>query len=141
MEKKRDFKGVWIDRGVWLARDLTLQEKVFLVEIDSLDNAKHCYASNDYFARFFGLSKKRVSVVIQALIKKEYLKSEIDRNSGNKRTLTILKYPGRDSRQRPRDPIPVSGDTPLPESKATPIPVSGDNNSTKANNTKNISKH
>lgn len=34
----RDFKGVWIPKEIWLSTELTLQEKVMLVEIDSLDN-------------------------------------------------------------------------------------------------------
>jgi hypothetical protein len=35
---KRDFKGIWIPKEIWLNENLTLQEKVFLVEIESLDN-------------------------------------------------------------------------------------------------------
>ena len=76
----RDFKGVWIDRNVWLNKALTLQEKVFLVEIDSLDrNQDGCFAGNTYFADFFGISVSRTSEVINSLIKKEYLVAEYDR--------------------------------------------------------------
>jgi len=32
----RDFKGVWIPKEVWINKDLTWMEKLFLVEIDSL---------------------------------------------------------------------------------------------------------
>jgi hypothetical protein len=38
--ENRDFKGIWIPKEIWLSKDLTLQEKVFYVEIDSLDNEK-----------------------------------------------------------------------------------------------------
>jgi DNA-binding MarR family transcriptional regulator len=84
---KRKFKGIWIPAEVWESSQLTLQEKVFLVEIDSLDNDKGCYANNNYFAKFFGLSTTRVSLVINSLIKKGYVNSTILQSEGNKRTL------------------------------------------------------
>ena len=71
---ERDFKGIWIPKEVWLSNDLTLQEKVFLVEIDSLDNEEGCYASNQYFADFFGLSTTRVSLIIKSLYKNFFSK-------------------------------------------------------------------
>lgn len=70
---QRGFKGIWIPAEIWLAKDLNITEKVFLVEIDSLDNADGCFASNDYFAKFFNLSKNRCSEIIKALEKKQYL--------------------------------------------------------------------
>lgn len=94
---KRKFKGIWIPNYVWLSKDLTLQEKVFLVEIDSLDNNGGCYASNAYFGKFFGLSTTRVSLVIKSLIEKGYLISNINQEQGNKRllktSLTKVKNP------------------------------------------------
>jgi len=91
---KRKFKGIWIPNYVWLSKDLTLQEKVFLVEIDSLDNNGGCYASNAYFGKFFGLSTTRVSLVIKSLIDKGYLTSIIKQNEGNKRLLktSLIKF-------------------------------------------------
>ena len=83
----RDFKGVWIPKEIWLNKDLTLQEKVFLVEIDSLDNNEGCYASNQYFADFFGLSTTRVSLIIKYLIEKGYIKSTIIYKEGTKQIL------------------------------------------------------
>ena len=64
---ERNFKGVWIPKEIWLNEDLSIQEKVFLVEIDSLDNENGCIASNDYFSKFFKLSKNRCSEVIKGL--------------------------------------------------------------------------
>ena len=91
---KRKFKGIWIPNYVWLSKDLTLQEKVFLVEIDSLDNNGGCYASNAYFGKFFGLSTTRVSLVIKSLIDKGYLISNIRQDEGNKRLLktSLIKF-------------------------------------------------
>ena len=55
----RDFKGIWIPKEVWLNKELSIMEKVFMVEIDSLDSYQECFASNNHFAEFFGLSKSR----------------------------------------------------------------------------------
>lgn len=70
---ERDFKGIWIPKEIWLNTKLTLQEKVFLVEIDSLDGEEGCYASNDHFSNFFNLSKNRCSEIITSLSKKGYI--------------------------------------------------------------------
>lgn len=75
-DNKRAFKGIWIPKEVWESKELTLQQKVMLVEIDSLDNEKGCYASNKYFSEFFGISSGRVSQAINELIDKGYLIAE-----------------------------------------------------------------
>lgn len=69
----RDFKGIWIPKEIWLNKDLTLQEKVFLCEIDSLDNDDGCFASNLHFSNFFGLTKSRCSQIINILQEKELI--------------------------------------------------------------------
>ncbi|WP_018592587.1 DnaD domain protein [Terrisporobacter glycolicus] len=70
---ERAFKGIWIPAEIWLNKDLKLIEKLFLVEIDSLDNKDGCFASNDYFSDFFGLSKNRCSEIIKSLENKGYI--------------------------------------------------------------------
>ena len=70
----RDFKGVWIPKDVWLNKDLSIMEKLFLVEIDSLDGSKNCFASNAHFAEFFGISKGRCTQIIKSLEAKGFLK-------------------------------------------------------------------
>jgi len=93
----RDFKGVWIPKEVWLSNNLTLQEKILYVEIDSLDNGEGCFAGNKHFATFLCLSKKRVSVIINNLVKKGYVSSRIehiyDSQEISKRYLKIIKHP------------------------------------------------
>jgi hypothetical protein len=69
----RNFKGIWIPKEIWLDKELGWIEKLFLVEIDSLDNENGCFASNKYFADFFDLSKVRVSNIISQLVKKGYI--------------------------------------------------------------------
>lgn len=77
MGMSRDFKGIWIPKQVWFTKELSLQEKIFMVEIDSLNakenEEKHCFATNKYFATFFGLSKNRCSSIIKELEKKGYI--------------------------------------------------------------------
>lgn len=72
-ENNRGFKGVWIPSEIWLDENLTVQEMVFLIEIDSLDQKNGCFASNQHFADFFGLSKSRSSEVIKKLEEKGYI--------------------------------------------------------------------
>lgn len=81
---ERDFKGIWIPKEIWLNTHLTMNEKLFLVEIDSLDNEKGCFASNDYFSEFFGLSKNRCSEIIKSLEKKGFLSVSYKYKAGTK---------------------------------------------------------
>jgi len=90
---KRDFKGIWVRAEIWLNKDLKLIEKMFVVEIDSLDNENGCYASNGYFAEFFGISKGRCSQIIKSLKEKNILEIEYQYEGKQitKRVLRILK--------------------------------------------------
>ncbi len=103
---KRKFEGIWIPEYIWLAKDLTLQEKVFYVEIKSLDNDDGCWASNQYFATFFDLSKVRVSEIISSLAAKKYISVYVDQSAGNKRILkTLIKESLRPSQIKVEDPL------------------------------------
>ena len=97
MEQERAFKGIWIPKEIWLSQELTMQEKIMLVEIDSLDNESGCFATNKYLADFFGISKTRVSIVLNNLIEKGYLSSKIIYKEGTKqilnRVLNICRPP------------------------------------------------
>lgn len=74
----RNFKGIWIPKEIWLAENLTLQEKVLLVEIDSLDNEETgCYASNNYFSKFFGMTPGRISQIINGLVEKGFISTQL----------------------------------------------------------------
>ena len=76
MGAKRDFKGVWIPKEIWLSADLSVVEKCLFVEINSLDNEHGCYASNKHFAKFLGISDHQVSRLIKKLEEKGYIKSK-----------------------------------------------------------------
>jgi hypothetical protein len=74
MKENRDFKGVWIPKEIWLNTDLSIIEKVLLVEIDSLDNSdRGCFASNEYLASFVQLSEGRVANIISDLKKRGFI--------------------------------------------------------------------
>lgn len=104
---ERGFKGIWIPKEIWLNESLSIQEKVFLVEIDSLDNDEDgCFASNEYFANFFKLSKNRCSEIIKSLEKKGFIKiSYIYKEQSkaiDKRVIKIFEKPKRGTRDSDR---------------------------------------
>ncbi len=91
----RAFKGIWIPKAVWIISELTLQEKVFVVEINSLENNGKggCYASNKYFAEFFVISESRVSDVIKSLVDKGMITRKITKTqTGSKRYIKVSQY-------------------------------------------------
>tara|TARA_R110000787_G_scaffold5324_1_gene19482 strand:- start:1020 stop:2054 length:1035 start_codon:yes stop_codon:yes gene_type:complete len=67
MQKDRNFLGIWIPKNVYLNNKLSWLEKILLVEIESLDNERGCFASNDYFADFLGVTKTTISTSISKL--------------------------------------------------------------------------
>ena len=96
---KRDFKGIWIPKEIWLNEDLSIMEKLFLIEIDSLDNEKGCYASNEHFSNFFGLSKNRCTEIIKSLEKKGLISIELQREAGKKNiSKRIIRVLGKSNR-------------------------------------------
>jgi DNA-binding transcriptional regulator GbsR (MarR family) len=72
MEKKqtnenRKFLGIWIPKEIYLNNDLSWTDKILVIEILSLDNERGCFASNDYFAEFLGVTKTTISTSISKL--------------------------------------------------------------------------
>lgn len=83
---QRDFKGVWIDKEVWLDKRLNALEKVIYTEIDSLDNGEDgCFASNEYLAKFCQCSERKISEAISKLIELDYI--ELKSFDGRQRVL------------------------------------------------------
>ncbi|MEK5331523.1 DnaD domain protein [Lysinibacillus sp. FSL W8-0992] len=136
---ERNFKGVWIPKEIWLAKDLGWSEKVLLVEIDSLDGENGCFASNEYLADFFKLSKDRISKMISSMRDKGYITVQLVYKEGTKqiekRIIRIVRQPY---------PIGENTDTPsrkqregLGENTDTPIGENAEDNNTVINNTSN----
>jgi len=63
----RDFKGIWIPKEVWENKGLTPTDRCLLAEISSLCSLGKCFATNKYFADFFGVSVATVSRSISKL--------------------------------------------------------------------------
>lgn len=78
--QSRDFKGVWIPAEYWLDPNLTMMEIMFITEIDSLDRGEGCFASNNHFADFFGVTPGRASQIVKSLEKKGYIEVTYERN-------------------------------------------------------------
>tara|TARA_R110000796_G_C14497240_1_gene428490 strand:+ start:256 stop:1149 length:894 start_codon:yes stop_codon:yes gene_type:complete len=142
---KKEFKGIWIPKEIWLNDKLTLQEKVFLVEIESLDNEKGCFAGNEYFAKFFGISKRRASDVINKLVKKKMITAKVFYKRGTKIVdKRVLKKASIGYRSNVPDPIegsfhrvekkPSRG---MEETFHPPIEETFQDNNTSINNTVN----
>jgi len=74
VNEKRQFLGIWIPREIYLNNDLSWTDKILLVEIESLDNERGCFASNDYFAEFLGCTKTTISTSISKLKKLGFVK-------------------------------------------------------------------
>lgn len=93
---ERDFKGVWIPKEIWLNEELGWTEKLLLVEIDSLQKNGECFATNEYFANFLGLSKDRISKLISNLKNMGYIEVKLiykpNTKQIEKRIITTIGY-------------------------------------------------
>jgi hypothetical protein len=111
---ERAFKGVWIPKEIWLSEDLGWTEKFLLTEIDSLSQNNECFASNEYFAKFFNISKDRVSKLISSLCTKGYVEVKLIYKPGTKqvqkRIITTIGY-----RQKQLEGIGENNYTPIGE--------------------------
>ena len=65
--EKRQFLGIWIPKEIYLNNELSWTDKILVIEILSLDNERGCFASNDYFAEFLGVTKTTISTSISKL--------------------------------------------------------------------------
>ena len=122
MDEKKSYYAI-IPANVRYDADLTPNAKLLYGEITALCNEKgYCWATNDYFARLYGVSKKSISNWISALVKKGYIYSEIKYKEGSKEILD--RY------------IKLFGE-PIEENFYTPIEKKVKDNNTLNNNTSN----
>ena len=65
--------------------DLPPNAKLLYGEITALCNEKgYCWASNDYFAKLYNVEKRTISRWISALVKKDYIKTELTYKENSK---------------------------------------------------------
>jgi biotin operon repressor len=67
MSERRDFKGVFIPKEIYLNKQLSWIEKALLTEIDSLDCGDGCFKSNEKLAEFLQVSTGRCANIISKL--------------------------------------------------------------------------
>jgi biotin operon repressor len=74
MEQERLVKGLWIPIEIWKDTNLSWNEKILFLEIDSFTSAdKDCYISNEYIAQLLGVSETRANKILSSLISKGYV--------------------------------------------------------------------
>lgn len=133
LKMQRDFKGIWIPKEIWLNENLGWSEKLLLVEIGSLANNGECFASNEYFAKFFGVSKDRISKMITKLKRLNLIEVGLIYKAGtkeiDKRVLTTTPIGENAYTPTTKTPIPIG------ENAYTPIGENAYYNNTLINNT------
>ena len=97
MEERPNYYAI-IPANIRYDADLTANAKLLYGEITALCNEKgYCWATNEYFANLYGVSKTSISKWISSLIQKEYIFSETIYKEGTKeilnRYLRIVKDP------------------------------------------------
>lgn len=74
MENNRQVKGIWIPIEIWECKDLSWNEKILLLEIDSYTTKeKDCYISNEYISNLLGVTETSANKILSSLIKKGYV--------------------------------------------------------------------
>lgn len=106
-ESHARFSGVFIPREVLLDMDLPANAKIIFAIIQSLDNDKGCFASNQYIGEMLGLSESSVRASITELERKSYITRFVHPdNTRTIRTCTTSSLVRDDARQISSTPPP-----------------------------------
>lgn len=113
----RDFKGIWIPKEIWLHKGISIDEKVLLAEIHSLDGKDGCFASNAYFMEFFNWEEKTVKRRLSKLKSLGFIFTE--KFDGRTRILRSNLFP------KNKGDVPAEGTnlTPQGGQKCHPSPI------------------
>jgi len=113
----RNFKGIFIPRNVWVDNRINYFEKCLLAELNSLDGANGCFASNEYLCNFFNERERKIQEGISKLKSLGYI--WVESFDGRTRVLKTTLDPKSD---KPLFSTPeVSKSAPLPSTKSAPL--------------------
>lgn len=89
---ERIVKGIWIPIEIWKNAELSWNEKILLMEIDSFtNNEKDFFMSDERIAELLDTSERNASRMVSNLIKKGYI--ERSRYDGRQRFLrSLIRY-------------------------------------------------
>ena len=72
---ERIVKGIWIPIEIWQDTDLSWNEKILLMEIDSFTaKGKECYISNEYIADLLGVTERTAKRYVAHLVERNLVK-------------------------------------------------------------------
>jgi len=112
--EQRKFEGIFIPKAVWEDRNLSMNEKGLLMEINSLDATEaHCYASNAYLANFLGCSEDTVSRGVKKLFELGYLSIGMKKTHTGSARIIVSRLD--DPLRKLPTPSPQKADTPSPQ--------------------------
>lgn len=73
-EEERRVKGIWIPIEIWKAPNLSWNEKILFLEIDSFTSIdKDCFISNEYISNLLGVGETTANKILSSLISKGYV--------------------------------------------------------------------
>lgn len=71
---ERQVKGIWIPIEIWESKELTWNEKILFLEIDSFTSKdKDCFFSNEHIAKLLGVTENSANRILSSLISKGYV--------------------------------------------------------------------
>ena len=118
--------------------ELTPNAKLLYGEITALCNEKgYCWATNNYFAELYGVSKTSISKWIKQLIDKGYIKSQIKYHDGTKEIKNRYLYIGSIPIEEKLKGCTTNINDPIEEKLNTPIEEKLKDNNTLINTTIN----
>lgn len=116
-EMPRDFTGLWISKEIWFNNTLSLEEKCLFAEIQSLDTSeKGCFASNEYFCKFFNLGERALQKHLSRLKNLGFIR--LESFDGRRRILRATK-----TTYEKFDTSAPNKSSPLPRTKVHPSPI------------------
>ena len=129
-----------IPANVRYDKDIPANAKLLYGEITALCNEKgYCWASNDYFASLYAVSKKSVSRWINALVSKGYISSELVYKENSKEILHryLRIAPNSEDMDKNVQSYGQKGTEPMDENVLPPMDKKVKENNTYNNNTSN----